>query len=360
MPRNAIRWLSFGPYYGMFPVNFALKVVAQCTQPGDMVLDPFAGRGTTVAAAAALRRRGFGVEINPVGWLYGAVKLAPADITHVLQRLEDVGAKANDYVREARRLPEFYLWCFAPRVRRFLLAVREHLRWKEDPIDATLMAFVLLYLHGKRGQALSNQMRQQKSMAPAYSVRWWKTRDMRPPEIDPVTFLAARIRWRYALGTLEPGTGEMLLGDSRELLPARIGSARGHYQLLLTSPPYYGLTCYYYDHWLRYWLLGGPELPTRIAEAWTKESRHDNQERYRELLETVFGAAAEMMAPGATVYVRTDARDFTRQVTEEVLRKAFPCKQIHVQPMPFQRRPQTVLFGDLEPKPGEVDLVLTG
>ncbi|NSW84250.1 MAG: site-specific DNA-methyltransferase [Syntrophothermus sp.] len=343
----------------MFPVDFALKVVTQYTQPGDMVLDPFAGRGTTVAAAAALNRCGFGVEINPVGWLYGAVKLAPADVTRVLQRLEDIAARSSAYAHEASQLPEFYLWCFAPGVRQFLLAAREHLRWKDDPVDATLMAFILLYLQGKRGEALSNQMRQQKSMAPAYSVRWWKVRDMKPPEIDPVSFLVPRIRWRYALGTLHPGISEMLLGDSRELLLARQGTAQARYQLLLTSPPYYGLTSYYYDHWLRYWLLGGPELPSMVGEAWVRESRHNNQKRYRELLQTVFAAAAEMMAPDATIYVRTDARDFTRQVTEEILGKAFPRKRIHVQPAPFRRRPQTALFGDPEPKPGEVDLILT-
>ncbi|PRR73697.1 DNA methyltransferase [Neomoorella humiferrea] len=360
VPRSAARWLSFGPYYAMFPVDFVLRIVHSYTAPGDGVLDPFAGRGTSVSVAMALGRWGFGVEINPVGWLYGRVKIAPADVEAVIRRLEEVGMKAGEYEEQAEALPEFYHWCFSAPVRRFLLAARDLLIWREDPVDCTLMAFILLYLHGKRGQALSNQMRQQKSMAPDYSIRWWKERGMQPPQFEPVEFLAKRIRWRYAWGTLKGyGTGEIQLGDARDVLPAHTPPPGRRYRLLLTSPPYYGLTCYYYDHWLRYWLLGGPQFPREVSEQWAKESRYNNQKKYRELLQTVFAAAAELLAPDAVIYVRTDAREFTLQVTEEVLREIFSRKRIHRMHEPFMRQPQTALFGDHGPKPGEVDLILT-
>jgi DNA modification methylase len=71
VPRNAARWLAFGPYYGMFPVGFALQVVAEHTQPGDHVLDPFAGRGTSVAAACQRRWKNphfVGLEFPSFGW----------------------------------------------------------------------------------------------------------------------------------------------------------------------------------------------------------------------------------------------------------------------------------------------------
>jgi len=35
------------------------------TEPGDIVLDPFVGTGTTVAEARRLGRVGIGVELNP-------------------------------------------------------------------------------------------------------------------------------------------------------------------------------------------------------------------------------------------------------------------------------------------------------
>lgn len=323
-PKNAARWISFGPYYGMFPVDFALKAVEKYTAPEDAVLDPFAGRGTAIAAASALGRRGVGIEINPVGWVYGQTKLKPAPMGLVLGRLEEIAASENEYRKEEGSLPKFYQWCFAPAVRRFLLAARHSLNWRNNEVDRTLAAFVLLYLHGKRGQALSNQMRQQKSMAPDYSVRWWQARNLRPPDIDPATFLTQRIRWRYKWGTLCQQECQMLLGDSMAVLTRLKEQNYSGHRLLLTSPPYYDVTSYYYDHWLRYWVLGGPELPRTITEQWCRHSRQSSQERYRLLIHAVFSAAARLMEPGAVIYVRTDAREFTRGVTTEALIAAFP------------------------------------
>ena len=47
------RWASVGPYYAMFPLDFAYEIVKRYTQPGDRVLDPFVGRGSSIYAAAA-------------------------------------------------------------------------------------------------------------------------------------------------------------------------------------------------------------------------------------------------------------------------------------------------------------------
>ena len=64
------------------------------------------------------------------------------------------------------------------------------------------------------------------------------------------------------------------------------------------------------------------------------------------------------MRSSATIYVRTDARPFTRKTTIEALTEAFPSKRVSVRRRPYRRQTQTVLFGDDTPKPGEVDIVL--
>lgn len=48
-----------------FPVRLAERVVRFLSYPGDVVLDPFVGSGTTGVAARALGRHWLGVELNP-------------------------------------------------------------------------------------------------------------------------------------------------------------------------------------------------------------------------------------------------------------------------------------------------------
>ena len=357
------RWSGIGPYYAMFPTEFAFWVVSRFTRPGDAVLDPFAGRASSVYAAATTGRTGLGVEVNEVGWLYGRAKVHPArSVRPVLARLDEVG----EHARALRRRPpaemrEFWNLCYTPRVYRFLEACRELLGWRTGVVDATLMAVILVYLHGKRKDSLSNQMRHAKAMHPHYSVRWWTERGLGPPDVDPIAFLRQRIEWRYAKGVPELADARVVLGDSREVLPRIAEQGRpapaASYDLLFTSPPYCGVTNYECDQWLRLWMLGGPPRPAHSGD-FTRGRLYDRQ-RYASLLHDVFGACAPMMARNAVVYVRTDAREFTRDTTIAALRAAFPRKRLETIDSPYNKSTQTALYGDHSPKPGEVDVILT-
>ncbi|MBE9079898.1 site-specific DNA-methyltransferase [Romeria aff. gracilis LEGE 07310] len=356
--RTAVeRWASIGPYYAMFPVDFAFDVIEKYTEPGGRVFDPFVGRGSSIYAASAKGRTGCGIEINPVGWVYSSVKLRPTTQGRVVKRLHEIGNEVARVDVEQAKLPTFFHWAYSTDVLRFLLVAREKLRWRESKIDRTLMAFILVYLHGKRPSALSNQMRDSKAMAPDYAVRWWAERQMMPPEVDPITFLEKRITWRYKKG--QPDLpGEIILGDSLRLLSSNCQrrAFAEPFDLLFTSPPYCGITNYHYDQWLRLWMLGQPPLPRRLTGRWQKkfESRSD----YCSLLAGVFGGAALRMKEEAVVVVRTDAREFTLNATIEALKAAFPNKQIFEERRPFVGQTQTSLYGDHSRKPGEVDLVM--
>ncbi|MCB9432158.1 MAG: site-specific DNA-methyltransferase [Ardenticatenaceae bacterium] len=267
------RWAGVGPYYAMFPNEFAFDVVHRFTNPGDRVLDPFAGRFSSIYASTTQGRDGTGIEINPVGWVYGQAKLHPAAQDDVKARLKEICRRSRWFgIRSQRKLPEFFSYCYSEKVLAFLLAAKSELNWRNDRVDTTLMSLILVALHAKLGSGLSNQMRQSKAMAPDYSVKWWQDNGLEiPPTIDPLSFMLKKIDWRYQHGVpTDIGSGEALLADSTvKLADLKLeieNDGKAKFKLLLTSPPYYDITHYHYDQWLRLWMLGNPPWPSKTED----------------------------------------------------------------------------------------------
>lgn len=46
------------------PIQLLLRIILSSTNPGDVVLDPFAGSGTTLVVAEQLRRKSIGIELD--------------------------------------------------------------------------------------------------------------------------------------------------------------------------------------------------------------------------------------------------------------------------------------------------------
>src|SRR5437870_2667939 len=85
----------FYRYPARFSPDFAARAIDVFTQPGDYVLDPFMGGGTSVIEALAAGRRVLGCDINPLAGFLTRVKTTPLggrDVAALLEwggRLED-------------------------------------------------------------------------------------------------------------------------------------------------------------------------------------------------------------------------------------------------------------------------------
>lgn len=359
------RWMHVGPYYAMFPLGHVSKVIKEHTQPGDAVLDPFAGRFSVPALASYMDRKGCGLEISPLGWLYGKVKLNPARRqVDVLRRLDDMASVSGAYRDQAAAAGEFFRMCYCPRVLQFLFACRHELDWKKSIVDATLMAMVMISLHHNVGRGLSNQMRQAKALAPKYSVNWWKSNGMEtPPEIDPVAFMRDRLTWRYGKGTFSSEGSQAFFGDSCDLLKSEAkgwAGKQGGVKLLFTSPPYWSVVNYFKDQWLRLWMLGGE--PKQAVIGHSHKKGFDAKAEYRQLMSTVFSKSAGLMRDDGVVVVRADASDYTINTISEVLEECFPNHRPSSKVSLMKKGGQTALFNNLSPRSsrkGERDIILT-
>ncbi len=56
---------GLGAHPAQMPCELARRCILAGSRPGDLVLDPFAGSGTSILVANRLGRRGLGLELNP-------------------------------------------------------------------------------------------------------------------------------------------------------------------------------------------------------------------------------------------------------------------------------------------------------
>ena len=89
---------NFYRYPARFSPIFANQVITAFTEPGDYILDPFVGGGTTLVEARALGRRGIGVDINSLATFITQAKttlLAPKDILEIQKWSESIHTKLS-------------------------------------------------------------------------------------------------------------------------------------------------------------------------------------------------------------------------------------------------------------------------
>jgi DNA modification methylase len=82
-PPDVIDWTYSGNrlHPTQKPVPCLKPLIAAFTQPGDIVLDPFSGSGSTLIAARALRRRFIGIDLDPGHHRTARARLATEAVT---------------------------------------------------------------------------------------------------------------------------------------------------------------------------------------------------------------------------------------------------------------------------------------
>jgi hypothetical protein len=299
---------SFHPmcsYLASFPAALAHAFIARYSRPGDVVLDPFSGRGTTALQACAEGRIGVGSDLNPFAHLLTAAKLEPATRADATTRLTALrvawAGEAADWERLAacvttdptardalvpaagsrlrpadgsETVPAEVALAFHPRTLAQLLFVRSMLQL-DVRTDRFLAAALSGILHGKSASYLSPLMPNTFSMAPRYVRDFAARTNYQAPQRDVFDCLAAKVR-RLHRQVLPSAPGLALLGDARDVTPAARTALRrrglpDRARLVVTSPPYLRVVKYGYYNWLRTWQLG---FDARAIDAELDDAHH--------------------------------------------------------------------------------------
>ena len=112
-------------YRACFKPQLPRFFIDRLTQPGDVVYDPFMGRGTTLIEAALLDRRAYGCDINPLSRVLCEPRLSPPDPAEVEHALAEV-----DFADD-QEVPGELLAFYHPDTLRQICALRNHLLAKQ-------------------------------------------------------------------------------------------------------------------------------------------------------------------------------------------------------------------------------------
>jgi DNA modification methylase len=113
-----------------FPPQLPRAFIESLTSPGDVVLDPMSGSGTTILEAYTLNRRGVGFDIDPLAVKIARVKTTPLDIDYsrlapeiIRNALKDVKVNQALSSRFDRKTREFIDYWFFPETQKELMAL---------------------------------------------------------------------------------------------------------------------------------------------------------------------------------------------------------------------------------------------
>ena len=284
-----------------------------------MVLDPFCGRGTTPFQALLMNRQAVASDINPVAFCITRAKCRAPAASTLKSRVAELEGQccATDYDKERLDLPEFFEYAYAPQTLNQILFLRHKLDWKGSDTDSMIAAILLCALHGESKKSpsyLSNQMPRTISTKPDYSVGYWRRHDYEPPQRDVFDLLRDRIEFRYR--SVPPSNQAFVYHTDMRKISDRIADA-SEIRCVITSPPYFNITDFEEDQWLRLWFLGGPPHPTynRISS----DDRHTSSRQYWQMISDFWRSMGQVLGPEAHVVIRLGGKNLGPDALQERL-----------------------------------------
>ena len=242
-------------YRACFKPQLPRFFITRLTDPGDVVFDPFMGRGTTLLEAALHGRQTLGNDVNPLSRLLLEARLSPPSLTEVDARLRSLSLDGP------ATHPDGFEVFFHERTLNQICRLREYLCERRstgcaDIVDQWIRMVAINRLTGHSKGFFSVYTLPPNQAASIERQRKNNARRNQTPEYRDV---AALIRRKT----------RSLLRDVRRQVPT--GPVRGFFRqpvetpfaydgppvsLAVTSPPFMNIVNYKADNWLRCWFAG--------------------------------------------------------------------------------------------------------
>jgi hypothetical protein len=238
--------------------RFFMKLLSD---KGDIVLDPFSGRGTTVIEAGLLGRNFVSNDINPLSRILSQPRFHPPALEDISIRLDsiefDVGSKECGI-----DLSMFY----HPKTLESIISLKDYLQTRkeegsEDHVDRWIRMVATNRLTGhSKGFFSVYTLPPNQAVTPERQVRINERLDQEPPYRDVAALILKKSK--SLLRNIDEVQVRNLknAGSRGRFLEQPADNMSGiedeEVSLTVTSPPFLNIVQYSLDNWLRCWFNG--------------------------------------------------------------------------------------------------------
>ncbi|MBL7961898.1 site-specific DNA-methyltransferase [bacterium] len=277
-------------YRACFKAQLPKFFIEIFSKKGDVVYDPFSGRGTTVIEAALLERNVIANDVNPLSRILSFPRFYIPDTQEVENRLGAIPFEKNE--RADIDLSMFY----HSKTESEIVGLKKYLKKRkrsglEDDLDRWIRMVATNRLTGHSSGFFSvYTFPPNQAVAAERQKRINKKRKQKPEYRDTKKIILKKSK-QLLRGVTEPEIGILrrmgehaafLTGDARttKKIPSE------HIQLTVTSPPFLDVVQYADDNWLRFWFndINAGEVAKKVTMSKT----------LKDWAEVMFGVFAEL------------------------------------------------------------------
>lgn len=308
-------------YHGMFPAKVAHQFIQQYSLPGEVVLDPFSGRGTTPLQARVEGRRAVANDLSPLAFVLSRAKADPPTWDEANSLVDTLEKAFNSSDQGEQDVSPDIRMLYHDHTLAQLCFIRGRLLDKEittwNRTEYMLAGSLAGIMHGGwrrdgTSQYLSISMPNTFSMSPAYVEKFIREKGLQKLDQDVFDRLREKLARLY-LDDYSGATGVAHQFDAASLLSGS-ALAPGSVDLVVTSPPYLQVVNYAQSNWIRLWLLGHDEVGREQGDGRKKlnavlDHRHTYSSYCDFMRRTLLGVQRVLKKDGIAVLVIGDVKD---------------------------------------------------
>jgi hypothetical protein len=247
-------------YRACFKPQLPRFFVERLTESGDVVYDPFMGRGTTLVEAALMGRIAFGCDVNPLSRVLCEPRLDPPTLPEIERALGEV-----DF-HEGVDAPEELLVFYHPETLRQICALKNHLLAKQRAgtltrADRWIRMVAVNRLTGHSSGFFSvYTLPPNQAVSARSQVKINARLNQTPPrrDVPAIVLDKSRSLLRDYVPAMQNQLGQ-LAARHRIVLDGASNTPTIETEsvtLVVTSPPFLDVVDYKTDNWLRCWFCG--------------------------------------------------------------------------------------------------------